>query len=134
MVGVGYLEPNFILLAPPPCPHPSTAQSQTLQTVLLFCLAALALSSTPFADTLEAALASPSGAPSLSTPSSTLAARLRLAFGVAVPGAAVAWAFIGERIMTACARMVWLRKQAMFLNPSPTPSRSRTTRPSSSTS
>jgi hypothetical protein len=76
--------------------------------VLLFCLAALALSSTPFADTLEAALTSPTGA--RSTPSSTLAARLQLVFGVVAPGAAVVWAFAGERVLAACMRVLGLVK------------------------
>jgi hypothetical protein len=88
---------------PTPYPNPPTpGQSQALQSVLLFCLAALALSSTPFADTLEAARASPSSAPS--TPSSTLAAHLQLVFGVVVPGTAVVWAFIGGRALVLCTR------------------------------
>ncbi len=80
-------------------------QSQALQTVLLFCLAVLALSGTPIADALEAALASPTGAPS--TPSFTLASQLQLVFGIVVPVVAVVWTYAGGRILAvlgACGR------------------------------
>jgi hypothetical protein len=72
-------------------------QAQGLQTVLLLCLATLALCSTPFADTLEAAFASPTGAPQ--TPAATLADRLQVAFGVVVPGLAILWAYVGKWVV-----------------------------------
>lgn len=78
----------------------SCAQAQGMQTVLLFCLGALALSSTPFADSLEAAIASPTGAPS-----STLAAVMQLVFGLVVPAVAVGWAFVGQRVVQVVSRV-----------------------------
>ncbi len=97
----------FASAAPCAPPHPcSTAQSQTLQSVLLFCLAALALSSTPFAGTLEAALAAPTGARTTPSSTGTLVAKLQLVFGVVVPGAAVVWAFAGERVQATCVALL----------------------------
>ncbi len=80
-------------------------QSQRLQTILLYCLAARALSSTSYADTLEAAFASPTGVPR--APSAELASKLQLVFGLVVPGLALVWAFVGEKAQLAsrtCAR------------------------------
>jgi hypothetical protein len=104
-VGLGYCwrSPSYSFACTLGSPlAPPYSQAQTLQTVLLFCLAVLALSSTPFADTLEAAVTSPSSSPH--TPTATLVPRLRLFFEVLVPGTAVLWAFAGERILACCLR------------------------------
>jgi hypothetical protein len=103
---------------PPPHPHPHThtplpyptpavhshcitpmalrgtdLYSQALQTCLLFCLAAVALSGTTFADTLEKAVQTSPAAGAF--PSGSLAGYMLTVFGTVVPLLAVAWAYVG---------------------------------------
>ena len=82
--------------------HPTrSATSHTLQTLLLLCLAIVALSCTPFSDALERG-ASTATAPSTalgadsSTQSDVLVRRLQTVFGVIVPAVALAWALVGR--------------------------------------
>lgn len=91
---LGYLH---LLLVPMRSPD-----SQDLQAALLFCLTALALSSTSFADSLEAAFAASTGISE--APSASLAARLQLVFGLVVPAAALTWAYTRGRVVAAAKR------------------------------
>jgi hypothetical protein len=71
-------------------------QSQTLQTVLLFCLAGLALSELPFTIQLEKGTASVPGSTRASFASDALSRRMQIALGVVVPALAGLWAFTWE--------------------------------------
>ncbi len=89
-------------------------ESQTLQTILLLCLALVALSGTPFTEALERG-AAPSGATqpeprstsfnSKTFPSDNLASNMQLVFGVLVPFLALAWSYLGS----------WVTELAQFL-------------------
>jgi hypothetical protein len=72
-------------------------QSQALQTTLLACLAAVALSGTPFADALDrSAVVAVS---SKATAADDVSHTVRVVGGVAVPALAVAWAYLGEWVI-----------------------------------
>jgi hypothetical protein len=70
--------------------------TQTLQTTLLLCLAAVALSGTPFSDALEKGV--PSSVAPKATASDTMARRMQTVFGVVGPAVALVWAYLGPQI------------------------------------
>jgi hypothetical protein len=78
--------------------------AQQLQTVLLFCLAAVAVSQGPFADSLQRSVAS--------TPSTGdgFSAGLRAVFGMWVPLAAAAVFLRGEALKGAICLATWFAR------------------------
>lgn len=96
-------------------------QSQTLQTVLLFCLVGLALSELPFAVQLEKG--TPPNVAGVVFASDTVAQLMHSVFGVGVPALAVAWAYVGELVCGGpggCRRLArlvprrWYKPQALL--------------------
>lgn len=84
---------GFWHLAMSPLRNP---QSQTLQTVLLFCLAGVALSELPFSIQLEKGTAP--GFSGASFASDTLSRRIQTTLRVVVPALAGLWAFTWELV------------------------------------
>jgi hypothetical protein len=75
---------------PPPLPPiPPHLSSGSRQTTLLSCMAAVALTATSYADSLERAVASPER-----TPSDTLAKDVGVACGVVIPLTALGLAYV----------------------------------------
>jgi hypothetical protein len=87
-------------------------ESQTLQTILLLCLALLALSGTPFTDALErgsppsGSSLQPEDAPVKTYPSDWLARQMQLAFGFVVPFIALVWSYLGAWLTDAAQLLV----------------------------
>jgi hypothetical protein len=74
--------------------------SNILQTVLLFCLCAVALSGTPFAARLESAAPSVAASSSVrAVPSTAMVRVVQTVFGVIVPLAAVVWVYVGPPLL-----------------------------------
>ncbi len=81
-----------------------SAGANSLQSALLVCLTALALSGTPFADAAERAVPVPGGASgsgssgSGTSASDAMALGMQTAFGLVLPVGAVVWAVAGSHL------------------------------------